>query len=203
MNAVKRGFFSLWYRKKTALLLFCVFLILAALVLAGFSMLEACRQEERTLREQVGATVTLNNYHTEEADLYAAPTRSPRSRWRRSKPWACPTAAPPYYYSFAQKSETLWPFATPGAAGEVPPGVRLDPGGGHGGHDRRRGVRHRGLPDAGRPDAGGERHLLRGDQQRHGPGERGVFGRGSHPGRLLHSPRGTGTPPSPWWASTP
>ena len=71
MNAVKRGFFSLWYRKKTALLLFCVFLILAALVLAGFSMLEACRQEERALREQVGATVTLNNYHTEEADLYA------------------------------------------------------------------------------------------------------------------------------------
>ena len=36
--------------------------------------------------------------------------------------------------------------------------------------------------------------LSGGDQQRHGPGERGVFGGGSHPGRLLHGPRGTGHP---------
>ena len=113
MNAVKRGFFSLWYRKKTALLLFCVFLILAALVLAGFSMLEACRQEERALREQVGATVTLNNYHTEEADLYAGSNQISQESVEKIEALGLSHSCSPYYYSFAQKSETLWPFATP------------------------------------------------------------------------------------------
>lgn len=52
MNFTKRAFFSLVYHKKNTLLLFAVFFVLAILVLTAFSMLEACKLEEKELREK-------------------------------------------------------------------------------------------------------------------------------------------------------
>lgn len=112
MYGIKRAFFSLWYRKKSAFLLFCVFLVLSLLVLCGFFLLEACRQEERVLREQVGATVTLYNYHTEEADLYAGSNQISPETVEEIQGLGYSETYNPYYYSFAQASESLQPFAT-------------------------------------------------------------------------------------------
>lgn len=112
MYGIKRAFFSLWYRKKSAFLLFCVFLVLSLLVLCGFFLLEACRQEERVLREQVGATVTLYNYHTEEADLYAGSNQISPEIVEEIQGLGYSETYNPYYYSFAQASESLQPFAT-------------------------------------------------------------------------------------------
>ena len=147
MNAVKRGFFSLWYRKKTALLLFCVFLILAALVLAGFSMLEACRQEERTCGNRWGHCHPEQLPHRGGGPVRRLQPDLPGVGGEDRSPGPVPQLLP---LLLLLRPEVGDPVALrhPGAAGEVPPGVRLDPGGGHGGHDRRRGVRHRGLPDA-------------------------------------------------------
>ena len=194
MNAVKRGFFSLWYRKKTALLLFWRvpdsggpgaggFLHAGGLPPggAGPAGTGGGHRHPEQLPHRGGGPV-----RRLQPDL-------PGVGGEDRSPGPVPRLHPPTTTPSPGVGEPA-ALRHPGAAGEVPPGIRLDPGGGHGGHDRRRGVRHRGLPNAGRPDAGGDRHLLRGDQQRHGPRERGIFGRGSHPGRLLHGPRGTGHP---------
>lgn len=63
MNFLKRAVFSLWHHKKNTLILFSVFFVIAVLILSGFSMLEACRAEEKTMRESIGATVTVGTVY--------------------------------------------------------------------------------------------------------------------------------------------
>lgn len=113
MNFLKRAVHSLWYHGRNTLLLFTVFLALAVLILSGFSMLAACRQEERALRESVGATVTVNNYHVLDGDVYYGSNQMSQESVDRMAALEMVSGCNPYSYSLVRKTEDIQPIVTP------------------------------------------------------------------------------------------
>lgn len=61
MNFLKRSVLSVFCHWKNTLLLFCIFLVLAALILSGLCIGEACRKAEEAIRMELGADVFLQN----------------------------------------------------------------------------------------------------------------------------------------------
>ena len=113
MNFIKRAFFSLAYHKRNTLLLFAVFFVLAILILAGFSMLEACKLEEKELRENVGATVTINDFNTQDSDIYRGANLISQGTVEKLSAHPLVENVNTYCYSFARKTATIAPIASP------------------------------------------------------------------------------------------
>ena len=109
MNFIKRAFFSLVYHKKNTLLLFAVFFVLAILVLTAFSMLEACKLEEKELRENIGATVTVNDYAVQDGDMYRASCLISQGSLDAMQRHTQVESSNPYYFSMARGSSTISP----------------------------------------------------------------------------------------------
>lgn len=106
MNFLKRAVFSLWHHKKNTLILFSVFFVIAVLILSGFSMLEACRAEEKTMRESIGATVTVGTVYN-GANLIPEEKVAPLAQEDNV------TGYNPYVLSMARGTIDITPYATP------------------------------------------------------------------------------------------
>lgn len=61
MNYIKRAFLNLTYRKRDNILLILVFAVIATLILSSLCIRAASAQSCRTIREQLGGTVTLRH----------------------------------------------------------------------------------------------------------------------------------------------
>lgn len=112
MNFIKRAFCSLWYRKKTFLLLFAVFFVQSLLILTGFSLQAGCRQAAQEMRENIGAWVTVNNFHTESSDIfYGADLLTPETvETIAAHPLV--RGVNPFVYSMAMASDDIAPIVS-------------------------------------------------------------------------------------------
>ncbi len=106
MNFLKRAVFSFLYHKKNTILLFAVFFVIAALILTGFSMLEACKIEEKNMRENIGATVTIGS-------MLNGANLIPHEQVSTLAELDNVTGYNPYVLSMARGLQDITPYATP------------------------------------------------------------------------------------------
>lgn len=113
MNFVKRALYSLWYRKRSCLLLMAVFFVLSLFILTGFSLRDSCRQGAQEMRETIGALVTINYYDTKNGDgFYSADLLTAETVGKIS---AHPLVrgTNPFIYSIAMGTEDIKPIVSP------------------------------------------------------------------------------------------
>lgn len=107
MNFIKRALCSLWYRKRSCLLLIAVFFVLSLFILTGFSLRDSCRQGAQEMRETIGATVIINNYHTTSSDIfYGADLLTPETI-RKIAGHPLVRGQNPFIYSMAMGTEDV------------------------------------------------------------------------------------------------
>lgn len=112
MNFCKRAFISLWYRKRSFLVLFSVFLILSLLILTGAAALASSRRTATEVREQVGATVIVDNFNVQTTDIFYGSNLLAPETVETIAAHPLVTEYNPFVYSMAVATEDIVPVVS-------------------------------------------------------------------------------------------
>lgn len=112
MNYIKRAVNSLIFHIKNSLIILLIFIVISSLILAGFSSMNASKKAASETRNTIGATVMINNYHTDSYDRYQGVNVIKQEAAEKISESPLINGIEPYIYSFASETEDIKAITT-------------------------------------------------------------------------------------------